>query len=297
MTTIIIEVTGTDISPFNKYNSSNVLHCGYLKDAFAAPLSFFYSSTANGGIISTTYSKTISGGEFNVSYNDLKENDTLIDGRLIFCDTEVVFDFSNFDETKAKIIKLIFYPKNGESIRTYNSFVLNNQISYPVLSSINASYYPSDNFYTFFNPHFKIYYSDGNIVNVTIPLTSVQCGIFESFKDKTIVDAIPFYRNTDNILTFINDTSDDNLIISNISTQYQFQLESEKTQLPYTILAPFALPFGSTSFNEIVTKPIDLPKPPVTNNPVLPDKNIESIITFDNKQIDSFSNIDIYKFN
>ncbi|MCX6262001.1 MAG: hypothetical protein NTY95_14425 [Bacteroidia bacterium] len=313
MSTLIIPVSGTNISPFSASNTYNVLNGGYLIDPMAYPLSFYYALTANGGSISTTYLESLSGGIFELAYDDLRYNPVTLDGHFIFCESEVIFDFSNFDQTESKIIKIIFNPGNSKNIETYNSYVSNNQITYPVINSIKASYYPSEEFYTFYNPSFKIYYSDGNIVNITIPLTSVQCGIFESYKDKTIVETIPLYKNTDNVITFINDRIDNNIIIANVSTTAKFELEATDKVLPFSTIAPFALPFGSTSLEEIIVKTIEVPKPPVVGNPLLPPNPTPTptpsptpsatplpnlgIISFTNEQMDSFNNEDMYPFD
>jgi len=333
MSTLIIPVSGTNISPFSASNTYNVLNCGYLIDPMAYPLSFYYALTANGGLISTSYTQSISGGIFKLAYDDLRYNPVTLDGHFIFCETEVIFDFSNFDQTESKIIKITFNPGNSENLETYNSYVSNNQITYPGINSIKANYYPSEEFYTFYNPSFEIYYSDGNIVNVIIPLTSIQCGIFESYKDKTIIEAIPLYKDTNNVLTFINDTSDNNIIINNISTTNEFELGATDKTLPFYTIAPFALPFGSTSLDEIIVRTIEIPQPPVIENPVLPPPNPTptptptpyyaaglvtlvdkiqireingqdiypitdngGIISFMNEQMDSFNNEDMYPF-
>jgi hypothetical protein len=104
------------------------------------------------------------------------------------------------DLTGNRIEYVFINPNNGSETQTFDSKIQNNQFYYPVLSSIESTYYPSEKFYTSFNPKFEIYYEDGNVVNIIIPLTSVQCGIFDSYKDKTIVDTVPFYKNPSNVL-------------------------------------------------------------------------------------------------
>jgi hypothetical protein len=311
MSTLIIPVSGTNISPFSASNTYNVLNGGYLIDPMAYPLSCYYSSTANGGLISTSYTQSISGGIFKLAYDDLRYNPVTLYGHFIFCETEVIFDFSNFDQTESKIIKLIFNPGNSENLETYNSYVSNNQITYPEINSIKTKYYPSEEFYTFYNPFFEIFYSDGNIVNIIIPLTSIQCGIFESYKDKAIIEAIPLYKDKDNVLTFINDKDNNDIIINNISTTAEFELEVTDKILPFSTTAPFALPFGSTSLVEIIVKTIEVPQPPVIENPVLPPPNptptptptvtpvtvtYDGIISYADEKMISFNNEDMYPF-
>jgi hypothetical protein len=292
MSTYIITVAGTYISPFSDSDTYNVLHGGYLNDPMASPLSFFYASTANGGLIPTTYDSYLSGGIFEIAYADLPENVITLSGHYIFCNTEVIFDFKNFDQSVSKIIKLVFDAGNGENLQTYNSYVSNNEFFYPTLSSIKSTYYPSETYYTKFYPNFKIYYLDGNIVNLTIPLTSVQCGIYESYKDKTIVDVIPLYKNTGDVVAFINDTSDDNIIAANISTYNTFEPNFETTQIALSSLyklSPIALAF------------LQLPPPPFQENPVIPiiPTTGNGIITFVTKmQMTRFgSGIEIYPFS
>lgn len=292
MSTYTITVAGTYISPFSDSDTYNVLHGGYLNDPMASPLSFFYSATANGGLISTTYDTYLSGGLFELAYGDLPENVITLSGHYIFCNTEVVFNFENFDQTVSKIIKLVFDAGNGEKPQTYNSYVSANELFYPVLSSIKTTYYPGKNYYTNFYPTFKMYYLDGNIVNLTIPLTSVQCGIYESYKNKTIVDVIPLYENKGDVVAFINDTVDDDLIIANISTYSTFEPDFDTIQIPLSALSE--LP-------SIALKFLQLPPPPFQENPIIPEPPIVSngIITFVNKfQMTRFgSGIEIYPFS
>ena len=186
MSTLTIVVTGTQISPFSASDTYNVLHGGYLYDPMASPLSFFYPTSVFGGEISSVFTESISGGDFELAYADLPGNELILEGHYVFCNSEVIFDFSKFDQTESKIIKLIFEPNNDTEKQTFNYYVSANQNFYPTLSSIKSDYYPSEDFYTLFTPKFTIYYEDGNIVNVVVPLTSIQCGIFDSYKDKTL---------------------------------------------------------------------------------------------------------------
>ena len=70
----------------------------------------------------------------------------------------MIFDFSNFDQSVSKIIRIIFDPNNGGDLQKITSHFYNGSITYPVLSSIKATYYPSDSFYTFYYPNFHIFY-------------------------------------------------------------------------------------------------------------------------------------------
>jgi len=207
------------------------------------------------------FSDTIRGGNFRKSYNDLKNITQILDGNYIFCDTEVIFDLSDFDKTQANIIKVIFDADNGDKIQTFNAYVSSNAVVYPDLSEIKAIYYPSTSYYTYYNPKFTLIYDDGMTLNLTMPITSVQCGIFESYKNKTMVESIPLYRNPKNVLLFINDKEDDTVFIGNVNTRLSFVLENEivtSTQLPFVIQPA---PIQST---------IQVPQPPSEENPVLP---------------------------
>lgn len=270
MTSLTIVVTGTSISPFSTSDTYDVLHGGYLIDPMAVPLSFFYPTSVFGGEISTIFSEYISGGKTDIAYDDLPENELNLNGHYIFCDSEVVFDFSTFDQTESKIIKIVFDPDNDSKVQTYDSFLSAGKLVYPELNSIKSIYYPSEEFYTLFEPKFTIYCEDGNIINITIPLTSVQCGIFDSYKDKTIVESLPSYKSPSNIFLFINDNLDNELIAANISTSLKFELEENIQQLPFATETPLAIPLGFGLLQQIVTTTIQIPIPPVNENPVIP---------------------------
>lgn len=270
MSTLTIVVTGTYLSPFSASDIYRTLHGGYLYDPMASPLSFFYPASVFGGEISTIFSEYISGGNTDIFYKDLPENNLYLNGHYAFCDSEVVFDFSLFDQTESKIIKIVFDPDNNSEVQTYDSFLSAGKLIYPELNSIKSTYYPSEEFYTLFEPRFTIYCEDGNIINLTIPLTSVQCGIFDSYKDKTIVESIPSYKNPSNIFLFINDNADDELTLANISTSLKFELEENVQQLPFATETPLAIPLGFGLLQQIITTTIQIPLPPVNENPVIP---------------------------
>jgi hypothetical protein len=332
MSSLTIVVTGTYLSPFSASDTYNVLHGGYLLDPMASPLSFFYPTSVFGGEIATIFTEYLSGGQTELAYDDLPENELILGGHYVFCNSDVIFDLSEFDQTESKIIKLIFNPDNGLESQTFDSKIQNSQLYYPVLSSIQSTYYPSEEFYTLFYPKFEIYYEDGNVVNITIPLTSVQCGIFDSYKDKTIVEVVPFYKKSSNVLLFVNDNLQDDLILTNISTSLKFELEETVQQLPFATEAPLAIPLGIGLLQQISTTTIQIPIPPVNVNPVIPpqpsptptptpvyDKGIvtlvdkiqmqelgggediypltdKGIVSFEDYQIVSFANQDMYPF-
>ena len=321
--TLTIIVTGTQISPFSASDTYNVLHGGYLYDPMASPLSFFYPTSVFGGEISTVFTESISGGDLELAYDDLPSNELILDGHYIFCDSEVVFDFSKFDQTESKIIKLIFEPNNNSEKQTFNYYVSANQNFYPILSSIKSNYYPSENFYTLFTPKFTIYYEDGNIVNVVVPLTSIQCGIFDSYKDKTLVESVPFYKSDSNVLLFINDIEEDDIILTNISTSLTFDLEQLDSALPFVEETPLAA-LNAALLEQLLTTTVIIPEPPVNVNPVQPPVIVQGkgivtikdgiqiteingedvfpiggqgIVTFLAEQIYSFNNEEIYPFD
>jgi hypothetical protein len=268
MSTTNIAVTGTFLSPFSASDTYNVLHGGFLIDPFLQPLSFFYQTSVFGGEISSFFLNYLTGGDFNLSYDDLNENTVFVEGSYIFCETKVVFDFSNFDQSESKIVKIVFNPNNGNDNKTYNSYVSANQTFYPILSNISSIYYPSEEFYTYYNPSFLIQYEDGKKINVVVPLTSVQCGIFDSYKNKNIVEALPFYKKPSNVLLFINDSENDELILTNVSTSLLFELREES--LPFSTETPLAVPVGEGLLQELETTTIQIPLPPTNENPVLP---------------------------
>ena len=211
---------------------------------------------------------SLNGGSFYITYNDLRNMKFENYGNYIFCESEVIFDFSNFDQSVSRIIKIIFDPNNGGELQKITSHFYNGSITYPVLSSIKATYYPSDSFYTFYYPNFIINYEDGNSINLTIPLTSIQCGIFDSYKNRKIVESLTYNEKKSNILLFISDEIDNSLYIGDIYTRLPFilsaNLPEKDTELP-NLIKP--VPVGSTldSLDQAIT-----PIPKGRRNPVIP---------------------------
>jgi len=219
----------------------------------------------SGGIPTVT---SLSGGNFKTTYNDLKNIKHVNIGHYVFCDSNVIFDFSDFDQSKSKIIKLTFNPDNGNDIQTFTSQLSNNDILYPNLSSIQSIYYPSELYNTFYHPNFQIYYEDGNYINLTVPLTVFQCGIYETYKHKKVLDSLPYYGNSNNVLLFINDDSDNSLFIGDINTKLPFVLSanvpSKDVELPFLLeLVP----------QQSTLESIDpyIPEPPINENPIYLD--------------------------
>lgn len=219
----------------------------------------------NGG----NYTFEINGGNLKIGYDDLSNIKQEIKGQYVFCESEVIFDFSKFDESKSKISKIIFDPNNGKEIETFSSYVdENNVFIFPNLSSIKTEYYPSESFYTFYNPTFIINYLDGTTINLTIPITSVQCGIYESYENKRILESLPYYKNNSNVFVFINDISKNEILIGDIYTKLPFilsaNLPEKDVELP-NMVKP--VPIGSTI--DSILEPI---MPPLRSkeNPVSP---------------------------
>jgi len=129
---------------------------------------------------------------------------------------------------------------------------------------------------------------DGNIVNLTIPLTSVQCGIYETYKNKTIVDVIPLYKDTGDVVAFINDTVNDDLIITNISTHSTFEPDFDTIQIPLSALS---------KLSPIALALLQLPQVTYTENPVIPSEPIveNGIIKFSREYIRRFLSGDYMK--
>ncbi len=221
-----IKIKETEFTPFNSLCSCDVFDGGSFIDPMASPLSFFYPNTANGGTYNSNYTLTAFGNGFRILYEDLNNMIQHSQGKYIFCDSEVVFDLSEFDETVSKITKVVFDPDNGDSKQTFTTYVSNNSVYYPTISSIKTKYYPSELFYTYYNPNFKIIYNDGTNVNIILPLTSIQCGLFDTYENKKILDCLPYYKNISNAVIFLNDTKDKTISINEIYTRIPFVLSA-----------------------------------------------------------------------
>jgi DNA-binding beta-propeller fold protein YncE len=210
----------------------------------------------------------ISGGELKVIYNDLRNFQFKFDGDFIFCDSNVIFDFSEFDKSRSEIIDLVFDPGNGTKIKKISSKISGNSVISPILSAIESIFYPSEIFYTFYNPTFRLSFADGMVQNITYPLTVIQCGVFESYKDKYVIESLPEYKKLTNIVLFINDVEKDNIIMSDIDTRLSFILSANIIEndidLP-NVVRP--IPMLSTFFSLIDAA---VPLPPTNENPVLP---------------------------
>jgi hypothetical protein len=220
------------------------------------------------------YNLIADGGFFDqrIKYNDLKNIKFLDNGSFIFCESEVIFDLSNFDQSMSKIMKVVFDPGNGLKKQFLNtSITKNGNIMYPNLSSIKSIYYPSELFYTYFSPSFIIDYEDGNTINLTINLTSLQCGIYESYKNKTLLETIPYYKESTNVILLINDNENKSISISDIYTRLPFVLSANLPEKDIELVNTIKpVPLGERIIGTV--EPIYEVKNYI--NPVVPPSNI-----------------------
>jgi hypothetical protein len=213
------------------------------------------------------YNLTAYGGNFKICYNDLRNIKFDLIGKLLYCSTKVVFDFSEFDQTKSKIVKLIFDPDNNRKLQTYDGMVSGDNMLYPVLSNIYSEYHPSEKFYTLFFPKFKVEYEDGTMLSLVYPLTVTQCGIFDTYKERSLIESLPYYKNLTNVILFTNDKRNNQLYVHDINTRLPFVLSAnlpDDIQLPDVVIP---VPMGGGFIP--LEQPI-VPEPPTNINPVTP---------------------------
>ena len=247
----------------------------FVGNTYAGIYSFYVTNSyIISGYYSRNYELTANGGFFDqrIKYNDMKNMKFSNNGNFIFCESEVIFDLSNFDQSMSKIMKVVFDPGNGLKKQFLNTYISKNgNITYPNLSSIKSTYYPSESFYTYFYPNFIIDYEDGNIINLTTTLTSIQCGIYESYKNKTLLETIPYYKESTNVILLINDNENKSISISDIYTRLPFVLSAnlpEKDIELENAIKP--VPLGETIIGTV--EPIYEVRS--FKNPVVPPSNI-----------------------
>jgi hypothetical protein len=273
MNTFIITITGTNYSPYNSLPSLDVLDGGSLFDPLATPLSFFYTLTTNCGSLTGTNSVsnlTAIGGDFGINYNDLKNYNFVTKGDLVFCKTFVTFNLSFFDQTRSLIKSIIFDPDNSERIQIY-SIRINSSLIYPNLSGSNAIYYPDEKFYTVYNPKFIVNYNDGTSQTIVSPLTVAQCGILDSYKNKSLLESVPYFKEFNNVAIFINDKNNNDLLASLLDVKSPFMFDTselDNVELPFSV-APIPLdsvnPFMAIGQNTSIPT---IPDVPVDQNPI-----------------------------
>lgn len=276
MNTYTLKITGTKYSPYSKLSAMNIVDGGYLLDPMASPLSFFHPLTTNCGSITgsnSVFNLTSFGGEFKIYYNDLKNFSYTTKGDIIFCKSMVTFDFSNFDQSRSRIKSLIFYPDNSNKIQTYAIKISGQSLIYPDLSSSNSVYYPKEKFYTIYKPKFVVNYNDGSTQTVICPLSVLQCGIIDSYKDRLMLESIPYFKDLNNVAIFINDKKDNSLQVSLLDVKSPFVFDTselDNVALPFSV-SPIPLntvsPFVPILQNTITPS---IPEVPANENPSSP---------------------------
>jgi hypothetical protein len=277
MNTYNVKITGTNYSPYSSLSSFDVLDGGFLFDPLAAPLSFYYSLTTNcGGLTgsNSVYNLTAIGGGFKAIYNDLKNYNFTTKGDIVFCRTAVNFNLSDFDQTRSIIKSVIFDPNNSEKIQIY-SIKIGSSITYPNLNQSNSLYYPSDKFYTIYKPKFTINYNDGTSQTIVSPLTVAQCGILDSYKNKSMLDSVPYFKELNSVAIFINDKNNNELLASLLDVKSPFVFDTSELDsvelpfsvapIPLTTLTPFRL------LTQINNNPTTIP---IDQNPTQPPQAV-----------------------
>ena len=271
MNTYTIAITGTNYSPYSGLSSFDVLYGGSLFDPLAHPLSFYYSLTTNGGSLTgsnSVFNLTSIGGRFFTSYNDLKNYIFETKGNIVFCKSDVTFDFTNFDQSRSLIKSLIFDPDNTEKKQTYNIKFAGAIPLYPELNKSNSLYLPKEKFYTIYKPKFTVNYNDGTSQTIISPLTVTQCGILDSYKNKAMLDSLPYFKEFDNVAIFVNDKKNNDLSISLLDVKSPFVSDTsdlDNIELPFSIA-----PIPITNANPFIqiTQTQRMPQVPTDTSPI-----------------------------
>lgn len=276
MNTYTVKITGTNYSPYSGLSAFNILDGGFLFDPLAAPSSFYYSLTTNCGSLTgsnSVFNLTAIGGVFKTIYNDLKNYKFTTKGDIVFCKTAVTFNLSDFDQTRSLIKSIIFDPDNSEKIQVY-SIKIGSFLTYPDLNKSNSLYYPNEKFYTIYKPKFIINYNDGTSQTITSPLTVAQCGILDSYKNKSMLDSVPYFKELNSVAIFINDKNNNELLASLLDVKSPFVFDT--TELD-TVELPFSVaPIPLTTLNpfRLLTQTINRPSIPIDQNPTRPPEAV-----------------------
>ena len=270
-----VTITGTNYSPYSSLSSFDVLDGGFLFDPLAAPLSFFYSLTTNCGTLTgsnSVFNLTSIGGGFETNYNDLKNYIFQTKGNIVFCKTNVTFNLVNFDQSRSLIKSVIFDPDNSEKIQIYSIKSLGPfTLTYPELDKSNSVYYPNEKFYTLYKPKFTINYNDGTSQTIVTPLTVAQCGILDSYKNKSMLDSLPYFKELNSVAIFINDEKNNDLLASLLDVKSPFTADTSEfdtVELPFSV-AP--IPLGTVNPFTLITQTRltpSIPQVPSDQNPI-----------------------------
>jgi len=213
MYTDVITTTAFVVVPTNTVELSTYDFCNWLdhhifKDTSLTPTgyNFFYPLTAFGGTyFDVNYTTTVSGGPFyDYCYQDFCFEKFSLNAINLYCVANVNFVLSAFDETQAKLIRLV-YDFNDDTPKVVKNFnyispqqtLIRNEI-------VSHIYYPTEQFVTTYRPSITAIYEDGCINVVTLTLNSYKCGIYDAFKDVALLDSAQT-KNTNNIILTLED--------------------------------------------------------------------------------------------
>lgn len=225
MNTKIIDILNTQYALL-----SNIPKCEFIDHyIFLDPVSgsnIYYPITAYGERLdpSTEYLPTwiLSSGPLAAAcYQDFCFAQADLESYNIYCNTDVTFILSAFDETISEITKVVYNFGDGSEFLEVNYDFTSSPPRSPKDIPVTRTYYPTDKFITTYFAYVSVIKNDSCISTLKIPICTFKCGIFDIYDDITILNSQISNPTTNIFITLekkLNDQIFHTLLLTNEPT-------------------------------------------------------------------------------
>jgi hypothetical protein len=182
----------------------------------------------------------------------------------IYCNTDVTFILSAFDETISEITKIIYDFGDGSEFLEVNYNFASNPPTSPKDIPVTKTYYPTDKHITSYFAHISVVKNDSCVNTLKIPICAFKCGIFDTYDDITVLNSQISNPTTHVFITLekkLNDQIFHTLLLTNEPTTI---IGAESA------LQNVVNPVETARLLQQTTTRISSPIPPTNLNPVVP---------------------------
>lgn len=220
---------------------SNIPGCVYIDHyVFIDPISgsnIYYPITAYGERLDpeTEYLPTwiLSSGPLSVAcYQDYCFSSVDLDSYKIFCNTDVTFILSAFDESISEITKIVYDFGDGSEKLEVNYDFSSSPPTSPKDIPITKTFIPKDsNYITTYVVSISVLKNDSCVSTLNIPICTFKCGIFDTYEDVFILNS-QISNPTTNILLTLEKQANDQIFNTLLLTNEPTTIIGAESALP-----------------------------------------------------------------
>lgn len=253
---------------------SNIPKCVFIDHyIFIDPVSgsnIYYPVTANGDRLDpdTEYIPTwiLSSGPLGAAcYQDYCFGSVSLDPTRIYCNTDVTFVLSAFDESVSEVCKVVYDFGDGSELLEVNYDFSSTPPISPKDKIIKKTYYPKNSHVTTYVASVSILKTDSCVSTLNIPICTFKCGIFDTYEDISLLNS-QITTPTTYILLSLEKKSLDQIFNTLLLTNEPTTILGPESALPDTVNPVDTIRLLEQARVTRVSSPI----PPTELNPVVP---------------------------